>query len=394
MKRITNYISFLLPALFLMAGCFAQGTSKVLVPYRVKDLWGFADTSGNLKVSAVYKSVEPSYYYNGEEKKTYARYVVKKTTAAYVLDENMLVKVPETYAYDSIHASVLYAMKDRYQVYKAGKTGLFANGKQLISCQYDIIDPTLNDSYIVEKDGLKGLVNSSGKLIVPVKYQSIHKDHYADEENGEITWIARGMIATERFTDKLLPGEDDYGNIIGIEEAVNAVVAERSDPYTAQKTELRKQYDALRILPGREKYVYIEKDGKTGLYDLQKKEVLMEPLYDDLYECSPRYGSEPEHFRFLQNGLFGVIDIKNQVLLPAEYQSVQQSRLGYSLEKDGKKGMYIFSRKLLIPAVYESIENYSYISLPDRDDAFVLFRVKTAGGYGYVGENGVRFFRE
>ncbi|MBL0913368.1 MAG: WG repeat-containing protein [Bacteroidia bacterium] len=363
--------------------------SKVLVPYRVKNLWGFADTSGNLKVSAVYKSIEPNYYYNGEEKKTYARYVVKKTTAAYVLDENMLVKVPETYAYDSVKASIRYDWKDRYHVYKAGRVGMFVNGKQLISCQYDKIEVVENKSYVVEKDGLKGLVNSTGKLLIPVKYQRISQDNSGETNEAEITWIARGMIAMERFTDKRLAeaGWDDY--LTAVEEAVAGVVAEPADPFATQKKELRKQYEAVRTMAGYDKYVYIEQTGMIGIYDLEKKQVLMEPRYTVLTRCSPGYAREPLYFRILENDMYGIINLKGEALIPAEYSRIHETCYGYELEKDGKKGAYIFERKLLIPPVYESLERSTYLN-----EGFILFYVKTAGGYGYVGENGVRFFKE
>lgn len=388
---------FLFMSLLFAGNSLAQqSSSRMLIPYRVKNLWGFADTSGNLKVNPVYKMVIPNYYYNGEAQKAYARYIVRKTTAWYVLDENMLAKVPETYAYDSIAASPLYAHMNRFEVFKAGKAGLFVDGKQLISCQYDRIESAENNSYIVEKDGLKGLVNSAGKLIIPVKYQSIRTDDDEDDASVEITWIARGMIASERFTDKRLTTATDNwmdGPMV-VEAVTEAPSAVRAEPYAAQRSELRKQYDRVTSLSWRDKYVYVEKNGKTGLYNLEQKQLLIEPLYDDMYECSPRYASEPEYFRFLQNRLYGIMDIKGQVLLPAEYHSIQQSNFGYNLEKDGKKGIYVFDRKLLIPAEYESLEGSQYIYFSGSDDYYTLFRVKTATGYGYVGENGVRFFKE
>lgn len=375
-------------SLILSGSLFAQqNKSSILIPYRVKNLWGFADTLGNLKVNPQYKAIEPKYYYNSKEQKTYARFVVKKATAASVLDENMQVKVPETYAYDSVKASVTYYEMDIFKVYKGGMAGLFTNGRQLISCQYSQIETTSNGSFIVQKDGLKGLVNSTGKLIIPVKYQSIRQDFDAGDEQEKFTWIARGMITAERFTDVRVTSAEDEIRIL--DEVIDGHYTDTRDPFAAKKTELGRQYQAVRPLRGYNEYVYIDRNGKTGIYDLKKDRVLLAPEYENLQQCTPGcvWRGQGIYFRFSENGRQGIINLNGQVLLPAEYTNVRERMYGYELETEGKKGAYIYKRKVLIPTLYESIEQTTYVN-----GSFMLFYVKTPEGYGYIGENGVVFF--
>lgn len=118
--------------------------------------------------------------------------------------------------------------------------------KWLVNPSYDKIDIMYNGMYLVEKDGKKGIINTSGKEILPIKYDSItqYKDGYAllyetgstdlsgyvDEAGTVIDLKKRGYRITSGYqyfsNGKLLVMAKDNKYYY-----VNAVNGEQSEPF-------------------------------------------------------------------------------------------------------------------------------------------------------------------
>lgn len=131
--------------------------------------------------------------------------------------------------------------------------------------------------------------------------------------------------------------------------------------------------------------VFFIKDKKFGLYDLKKEVLLVNPLYDRIFNMFYRDSCEFQRaFTFYEdktfyvenNGLLGKIDINGNIIVPAEYQSVFNSFLGMVVEKDGKWGLY---NKDAITEWYDDIfiwDQYIKWSKHHDIDSSILFYKK------------------
>ena len=101
-------------------------------------------------------------------------------------------------------------------------------------------------------------------------------------------------------------------------------------------------------------------------------------------------------FKVKLNSKWGVLKENNQVYLPIKYDSVvfDSSLNLFLIEQEGKVGFKIKN------TIYPTVEP-KYLKVIDKqnfqvNDAwnFSLIQVQTSKGYGFVGENGIEYFKD
>ena len=89
----------------------------------------------------------------------------------------------------------------------------------------------------------------------------------------------------------------------------------------------------------------------------------------------------------------GIITESGSTVLPFEYTEIFVNGSYLILFKGSKKGFMILNTPYpFIPAVYDNFHDYHTIRVNDNW-SFGLFLVEKDGREGYVGENGVEFFK-
>lgn len=358
--------------------------SNVLIPYRNKNLWGLSDTLGNIKVKPIYKDIKD--FFIDKDTDFTSMYAVKTNKSYFVIDRNGKVIIPETYGYDSIYVNKFYY--DRFLVYKKGKMGLYKN-KELIPCIYDKVEIGTNESYYVKMGKLSGLINAKGKLIIPVLYDDVHPSfEEKDDYNSEYVWVAEKKNEEKKFYDFKIPTKLDRSmyekNIV--EEANSN--DDDSDKEELFKAKLKERYDKVDIVMYY-KVAYVEKNNKKGLVELPSLKEIISPIYEEL--SSYGWDNSEIVYKVKLNNKYGFVKPGNVTILNCEFDEIED--LGI-LIKDGKKGYYTFNSIYpYIQPKYLSIKNYDDIDINDTWQ-FKLFEVTTEKGKGYVGENGVEFFKD
>jgi len=382
MKSILKYSSILL--LVIQVNAQINVANKVLIPYREKNLWGFSDTLGNIKVKPIYKEIKD--FFIDKDTDFTSMYVVKTNKNYYVIDRNNKIILPETNNYDSIYLNKFYF--DRFYIYKKGKMGLYKN-KELIPCLYDKVTILTNESYEVKNGELAGLINSKGKLIIPLAYQNIHPSwEEKDENNSEYVWVAEKEFEEKKFYDFKIPSKFDkrsyYDKIIS-EESRNG---DFDDDDEKQKKELELRYDEVAIA-SYNKIAYVTKNNKKGLVRLPNLEEIISPIYDELQDYG--WDNQESVYKVKLNNKYGLVKPRNVIVLKCEFDEILVEGI---LVKEGKKGCIIFNSNYpYIEPKYLDIKKYDQISINDNWQ-FGLFEVTTKNGKGYVGENGVEFFKD
>ena len=93
-------------------------------------------------------------------------------------------------------------------------------------------------------------------------------------------------------------------------------------------------------------------------------------------------------------GRFGVIDKYEKNMIPFEYDSIFSLNQSFAYtSKQGKRGIWIFNT--IYPPIknlYDKVEFATRFSVTSQW-SFLLFKVRRDGKWGYVGENGVEYFR-
>ena len=212
---------------------------------------------------------------------------------------------------------------------KDDKYGLIdLDGKVVVSPEYDNIYALegIDKSIILEKDGKKGLVNTSlGEIIIPVEYIQISNltDSY---DNGYI-------VKNE---------QNKYG-IIGADK----------------KKILEEKYDDIKHVTGNNYYVVVE-NGVTEVIDTLGQ-VILNSGFDSIEEISLN------NFVIIKNNLYGVITKDSEVLIEPNYTNIKYAFLNYYIvQKDGKYGIVDIQNNVLIENKYENI---TYVKEADLFEA-------------------------
>ncbi|WP_395043074.1 WG repeat-containing protein [Flavobacterium sp.] len=373
--------------LMLSSSLYSQKTTinKILIPYREKNLWGFSDTLGNIKVKPIYKDVKS--FFIDEETNFTARYVVKTNKKYFVIDQNSKVLLPELNNYDSIYINKLYY--DRFSIYRNGKTGIFLKNKELIPCIYDKLSIATNESYYVKNGKLEGLINSSGKIIIPLKYKNVHPSwEDNDKNNSEYVWVAEGEFHEKKFYDKKINPEKYDGEIYEKTLAQEPGSKDYESYLEKKRIELKKIYDEVDI-DAYNSVAYVTKNNKKGLVMLYKMEEIIRPIYDELVN----YGWDKSEsvYKVKLNNKYGLVKPRNVIVLNCEFDEIEADRV---LVKDGKKGFIVFNTIYpYIKPKYLTIKSIEGVQV-NENWQFGLFEVTTPNGKGFVGENGVEFFKD
>lgn len=390
------------------------------MPYRVGSMWGYSDTLGTIRYQPRFDSL-------GFFKVCYvntfaARAVFLEKGKFGMIDHRLKVVIPPQYDLLQLH---LIASGGFIQAKKGSRMGaLTLDGLPLVPLLYDT---ALGDLFLtgilIEKGGKKGLYDINGKLLAKPEYDKI-SSHYGLNEQGKYGRL--GYKAEKKDKTYFI---DLNGKTIPFEQAkfpkpplTDEVAVESPAPphgtggESAYAKKQRLQWeskelalanslgvDSIKRLDPGNKFIKTMKNGKIGLAENEGKGRLMEPQFDEMplaiyghrWPAYKKIGSD--HLFFVRNAgePLRCIGDEGQLLFPFEMTEVWKDGFGRIRYKNGAlTGIFIpHSPYALIPPIYESLEVVE--NLPQRIGmGFLVFKVRKNGRYGFLGMNGVEYFRE
>lgn len=207
--------------------------------------------------------------------------------------------------------------KNVLKVMQNGKYGLIdLNGKKILDCEYDEIYAMegIENSIIIEKNELKGLVNNSGSILIDVKYSKI---------------INLGTTYKEGYIT--IDSEGKYGLVS-----------------TTKRQILENKYDEIKQVYLSDKYLVVE-DGKTKLIN-SSGDTLVEEGFDDIKSATNR------GIIFTLNELYGEMDLSGNIKIENIYQDLKEAKKGiYIAKKDDKYGIIDENGETKLPFNYTGI---------------------------------------
>jgi hypothetical protein len=376
--------------LLKLSSALAQTAPRLLVPYRSGNKWGYSDTLGQIKIQPKYDSVA-LFDYNSLTNDNHVLSIVQLNGKKTVINERGTVIVPASY--DAVEIDWLDGLA--FIVTKNKKQTIFKNGRELFPAVYDQILPTQSKTYRVRKNNRWGMINTSGKVLIPAIYDQVTGKYQYNP--GIDTWEATKNGTSKLYNFKKADGE--------FEEPPPMEVLTASDiPMESNSTEgtdsLKKELQVDSIHLGYKSGI-VYKDGRQGVLLIDEAK---------LYFFSKTYDIRHVHYfpgyarSFLKegafayilarlNGKYGMIDQNEHEILPFVYDMIEEKDNFFVLTKNHKLGFFI--PHTIYPVIQPGYDQFLSVSYLDVNDnwSFSLFKVVKNGKVGYVGENGISFFK-
>lgn len=382
-------------------------------PVYLDGKWGAIDNNGNLVVNAMYdeivaipdpnKDIFVCTYDIDYSTGTYSTKVINKVGNEVLTDYN------NVQAIENSNDNGIWYEKDILKFEKDGKYGLIDfNGKLILEAEYDSIYALdgIEKNIIIEKDGLKGLVNTSmGEVIIEPNYTDIttllknsYESGYIVQKDGKY-----GVITA----DKKTVFEPIYDEIKNVTSDGYYAVVENGKLELVDKTgivKLDSGFDSIEEING--ETITIISNGKYGALSVDGIEVVSSE-YEDLKYI---YGT---YYIAKKDGNYGVISTTGEVVVDYEYVSMEYQKTADFIQADNEsyktdlidRNFNVVLNDVIISEL--NLEN-GYLRVREGDEynyynfkfekktsqevlaTNTLFLVKENGKYGYENKNGER----
>lgn len=203
--------------------------------------------------------------------------------------------------------------------------------------EYDSVTPFSDGLATVEKDGKFGYIDTTGKLVVPVKYSSA--EPFVNGK-AEVYMGYAGYVINK--SGVVLESTSSYDYYSDDEE-------EESDYYT----------------------ISVDSYGPMGLAEKSNNKIILEPIYEEVdYLGNGIYELTDENY------MYGFYDTKTKKLIKPQYEDYDidaESGLIAVYDEDYHYGIIDVNGKVILDTVYDyiNLENNSLIST-EKDDIYGL----------------------
>jgi hypothetical protein len=323
--------------------------------------------------------------------------------------KEILTDYEKVEAIENYDTNSVWYENDILKYQKDGKVGLINfSGKEIVPAEYDkaYAMQGIEKSIIIEKDGLCGLVsNSLGEIIIDTNYAEI-ESLGTTYENGYIvksTDSYYGVITTDKRT--IL--ECKYDKIYNVTSKEMYVVTENGKNKVINKSGedvLTSGFNEIASIDG--DYIVIVNNEKYGVIDLEGNSKIpceyesLSLAFDKIYIAK-------------KDNKYGLVDIDNNVLVDFTYENMSYRKVANFIEADGqdfKTDIIDSSLKTVLTGIIISEVNtdkgyirvriddeYKYYNFQFEEKSSqdvmptnTLFLVKENGKYGYENKSGER----
>ena len=325
-------------------------------------------------------------------------------------------KITESYYDDRNHT---YFQKGLCRVEKDGKIAYIDNDFNEIVAfgTYEVAEPFRNHLAIVAQNGKYGIIDTLGKVILPLKYDFIeHPSEYSNKSDLFAVKKGKEIRILDKSTKPVTDFEikdfewDTHKDEESFQRYFLAIKNSGMVGTISEKGEIiiPFEYQEIKAFDGK-KVTFAKKNGKYGLIDYNGKVVL--PFeFDDAYsqkffkhyvfvtnnkvgafdengnqiisfsyeDITPVFYDKNNRFIVKKNGLYGIIDVNENIIVPIKFDEisnwVEYGPEEHFITKDGKNGLISREGKIVIPTDYDEI----------WVDNSKLIKVKNKGRYGTV----------
>lgn len=385
-------------SLFSVLACFTffftwAQKPQILVPFRSGDKWGYSDTLGKIKIKPKYDTVS-LFDYDMVHKGGHVIAEVKLEGKPMMINEKGSVVVPPKYDYIKLLDGL---EESTFIISKNNKFGLFAKGKEVFPPVSNWLADPYPGLYEVRVNGKSGLINSKGKILIPLIYDQLRRGNFKTPDSLE--WVC---AIYEKGIDKVsikVPKENWLPQRIPDTETIEYMSQNNMNTIMDSiKKEL--QADSIHL-----NYNY------AIVYKAQERGIILPDSIKKVYVFSKAYNFY--HVKFFAqnsrnswnhnsaayiivslNGKYGMINEREDQILPFVYDYVEERDGFFLLKQNEKIGFFVLNT--IYPVIEPRFDTYEWKRYVPVNNAwrFTLFKIIKNGRAGFVGENGVNYFRD
>ncbi len=306
-----------------------------LTPFQKKNLWGYQDASGKVIVKPVFDMTYPFDQFGCSKVMFHDKFGLVSSVCEYV--------VPP--CYDSISDFD----KNRSAIVSLdGLNGVInTEGLILLKVEYDVLERFAGSNFLVRKNGKYGMLDSKYKFVIPAEYDSIsvcETGGYNVVKN-ELAGLVDydGKIIVPALYDQVRSSADKKFYFVA-KDGLFGTVDKSGNVMTSPR------YDKVDYtLTGK---VYLTYAGShTGFLGMDGKEVL-----PAVYESVRLAG--PSNFVSCRAGKYALHSLEGNELTASEYDSINEpfNVRFFPVRKKGKSGIITLDGKEYIPCRYDTVE--------------------------------------
>ena len=382
-------------SLLLVIEFFAQ-SPEIVVPFRVGSKWGYSDTLGKIKIPAKYDTV-PLFDYSTVYKGNHVIAIVKFNKKSMAINEKGTVVVPPKYDFINV---IQQSAEIAFTVSSNRKFGVFTKGKELFPPIYDYMDITPYGHFKVHKGQKWGLISNDGKIVIPINYDDLREKNASQPDI--VNWEAIIWGKDREFiTVKTNLQFDRPALTLPLEvEEISGYVSREDINKEADKARMEYELDSLRVdnytgfvFKGKQQGIFLPAEAKK-VYLFSKPYTIHGIRYFSSYERNYLKKHSAAYLIAVFNGKYGMINEKEEIVLPFEYDHIEEKEGFFLLKRNGKVGFFIWNTHypVIQPIFDEYVRKYD---IPVNDKwSFILFKIFKNGKPGFVGENGIRYFKD
>lgn len=383
-----------------------------LIPYRLNNKWGFANSDGELVIKATYDSVG---VFNRSRLLRKNVSIVKKNGAYNIINEQNVPLFDFSLKLQFIDIMeshiIVKRADDKFVAYDIFK-------HKLDSRTFDSYDDQTGYTLSIESNDKIGLIDHKLETIIPVEYDFMYYQWFYDRgyESEEVITAIFNNFETTVKNNKLYVNNEkvDYNRCMMILTVVNEKESKRVLKYidTVSDNERFDEIDEVvystikstdtndkdyEIEKEKLQYVFTKcrdesgmcifsKDSKRGVYNLntKKESQLFDNIYPNIYF---------KYFTVKRDGMEGLMDSNFDILLPISYEDIQidyqSDYIVYAKKEDDLYDYYNLKTKKYI---YKDSEykkgNYIYRG---TSEGKYFFPVEKNGKFYYVNEDGLEY---
>jgi hypothetical protein len=417
---------------FIQAISVAQNNTP-LVPYRINNVWGYSDTNGNIKIKPIYSSVQ--CWDNGFA-------LVKLNNAPAVIGNKGSYIIPPGLV-DSIEPIKRLFKNTMFKIWRKGQQGILdINGKTIIGTFYNSIELLHSNVAKITRLRQQGFMNiETGDRILSTTYDSVlyitgsmvfykawrrGKAAYFKYNEGDVAMKSIPEAdAIRAIANATMPPQE---TIVGI-PPVSITVPEDNSEQIKKLKEYIQASEVYRV-NGNEDYFIVKVQQKQGLvYKTAYRnnfDIIAPFEYDSIAFLFNSRGNtqisktsshmpgsfytylntnNPYFIVASKNGKYGIVDNRKKTILPFVYDAIQpipNDDYRFILTQQGKKGIFMFENYVqyhTIACQYDAIALKEkiplgwYTNAKNDNDSFSIYEVMVNSKSGYIGQNGVAYFK-
>ncbi|MCS6956106.1 MAG: WG repeat-containing protein [Candidatus Calescibacterium sp.] len=263
--------------------------------------------------------------------------------------------------------TIMYKVKDRIVLAKCKNDFVLSDfnaDKELVMRGYDdvkVLSHIHESLIVVEKDIFLGVVDFSGKEILPCRFDEIEFEREYIKAQLEGKW---GLYSLEG--KEILPCRFD--EIEFEREYIKAQLEGKWGLYSFEGKEILPcRFDNIWIYSN---FIKLRLDGKWGLYNLEGKEIV--PCrYDEIVNIS----IENNFIVVKLDGKRGGYNLEGKEIVPCRYDEIYKSDDFISVQHNGKWGLCSLEGKEIVPCKFDKIkytEYCIYVKLNGKEGAYSL----------------------